>query len=317
MSTPPARSGTDTVTPRFLREIAVVVLALVGFSLWLRVYEVVAPTLVQIGNDVVGGDDVGVPFNLLLVGGANAAVLLAFALAFTLAYASTRELDIGTDVPGREDRVDVATATIVPVALVVGASVIASASGNGLPALLSRSVAEDGALEPIVAITFLALVTLVPIAVLVNHVLVQDSLRAAFGPRHGILLTIGIAAFLVDDPELLAVRVPFGRVMGLALAVACLALAVVGTDVFESDYLSVLAWVPFAVILVLFGVSWVVSITSIAGAFLALAGLLTLAVAAATYERTRSLLVPAIAYVAFTLTIDVLVYGMETGVLPS
>lgn len=304
MSTATAReSRIDDPTP-VAREFGVAAALLVGLYVWQRVVGEAMTAVV--GDAVPGGLAVhGLVHGSLLVGGL---------VGFAAAYVRARDIEVGRSLPSRGELPLVALALLVPAALVAVTKLVGTVTGVQYNALTRTAVAADPALRPILVVTGVGLAVSVPVLVVVCQVLVQGSFRRVVGRDAAVGLTTLVAGVaLVDATGGLNPIPDQGRLAATVLLAAGLAVAVVGHERLDGDGLRYLAAVPAGVVaaLVLFAV--VAEIGSLAGALFVTTQLAVFAVAAYTYDRTDSLLGPAVAYTTLIVANRLVVVGLEAG----
>jgi len=295
------------------REATVAVLAFGAFILWIEALSPVARAAVEtIQPDAFASSDLGA---LTAVALTTNSVLVAGAVAFGLAYARLRGRHISVSLPGRADAGVVASAVLVPVAAVAAVAAIASATGTTLAALDNTSYAHDP--RPLVpaVVTLLAISVNLPAYVVVTHVVVQRTLRAAGRP----LVAVGATTLLVGTigPEnVVGTGLPARTVAVSLLLGASIALPAVAAEAFDSEWLPLVCAGPLVVFAGGILVNWVGQMDGTAAGGFALAELVVVGVGAYGYEQTDSLVVPALTYVAFVVTVDAVAFALGTGVAP-
>jgi len=292
-----ARSVTRRARPLAV-EFGLVTTALVGLYLWQQFVAIVgsSPGGVLVGGLVSGG--------LLLMG----------VLLFAGAYAAVRDIDPGLAVPTRADRAAVAAAALTPLVLVALTKLVGVATGVPYNALTKTAVAADPSLLPVLLLAGLSLVVGVPSLVVICQVIVQGSVGRVVDGDAAIVLTTLVTGFVLVGSVGRLMTVPDrGKLAGsiafvLLLGVALFANARVGRDWMR--WLAAAPAVAFAALVVLSGVA---GVDSVAGGLFAVTQFATLGVAAYAYDRTDSLLVPALAYASYLLTTRAVVVGFEAG----
>jgi hypothetical protein len=284
-------------------EVGVVTAVLIGLSLWRRL---VASVLSAVGLPSVGGVPVGgaVGGGLLLVG----VVLLAGA------YVAVRNIDPGPAVPTRADRAAVAAAVVTPLAFVALTKLVGVATGVPYNALTKTAVAADPPLIPILLLAGLSLFVGVPSLVVICQVIVQGSIGRAVDGDAAIVLTTLVTGFVVVDTTGRLGPIPDrGKLAGVVAFVLLLGIALAGNARADRDWVRWLAAVPVVAFVALVVLSGVAGVDSLVGGLFALSQLATLGAAAYAYDRTDSLLVPALAYASYLLVTRAVVVGFEAG----
>lgn len=104
-----------------------------------------------------------------------------------------------------------------------------------------------------------------------------------------------------------------GKIVGAVLGLLALGVGVSAAARVDRRALRYLGYLPgvlFVAVVVLAGVA---AVESVAGALFAATQVGALAVAAYTYERTDSLLPPALAYLSLLLTTELVLFALEAG----
>ncbi len=285
-------------------EFGVVAAMLVGLFMWQRV--------VRESMSAVVGD--AVPGGLVVHGLVHGGLLVAGLVGFAAVYVRARDVDVGRSLPARSTLPLVVGAVLVPAALVGLTKLVGTLTGVQYNALTLTSVAADAPLRPILVVTGVGLAVSVPVLVVVCQVLVQGSFGRVVGRDAAVGLTTLVAGVaLVDATGGLNAIPDRGRLFATVLLAAGLGVAVVGHERFDGDGLRYLAYVPAGVVAALVVFSVVAEIGSLAGALFVTTQLAVFAVAAYTYDRTDSLLVPALAYLSLILANRLVVVGLEAG----
>lgn len=247
-----------------------------------------------------------------LVGGG---VLLAGLAGVAAAYTRFRGVDVGTRLPSRDAAPMVGLAALTPVVGVSVSRLLAAVTGVPFTSLTKTSVAGDVPLAPLLVVAGLGVLVGVPALVLTCQVLVQASFGQVVGADTAVGLTTAVAGLaLVSDTGGLAVAPAFGRLVGVVAVALALGLAASALGRFDDDRLRYLGTVPLVVVAASVALAGIVAVETLAGGAYAVTQLAVLGVAAYTYDRTRSLLVPALAYASLLLTTRAVVLAVETGV---
>lgn len=236
-------------------------------------------------------------------------------VAFAAAYVRVRGLSVTLGLPDRSELWAVAAAVAVPAASVAAVYGLAHATGTTLSSLTGTFVAEDVSLVVPATLMALQLLLGLPAYVLVTHVLVQRTLRAAAGPSVAIGVTTLVVG-LAGPTELVTTTVTLQTAVVALLLPVSVALPVYASHSFDVDWLPWLCALPLA----LFGIglvtSWLADVDGVAGAAFGLAQIGIVGLAAYSYEETGSLLPPALAYASFVVATEAMVLFFEAGVRP-
>lgn len=294
---PPIRSSR-----RIAREFGLVIAMLAGLYLWRQ--------LVTEALSVAGLASGGVFVTGLVSGG----ILLAGLVALVGAYAAVRNIDFGLALPSTADLPAVALAVLIPVALVALTKLAGVATGVPYNSLTKTAVAADAPLLPVLRIAVIGLLVGVPALVVVCQVLIQGSFEQVVGGDAAILLTTVVTGFvMVSNTGGLTTVPDLGKLLGAAVFALLLGVGLFVDERADHDWLRWLGYAPvlvFAAIVVLSGIA---AVESVAGGLFAATQLAVLGVAAVTYDRTESLLVPALAYASLLLANRVVVVVFEAG----
>ncbi|GGL24691.1 hypothetical protein GCM10009037_05290 [Halarchaeum grantii] len=274
------------------RQTAVAVALLAGVLAWERVVRATAHALAA-----------AVPGIGLLARGLLSTALFVGGVALLAAgYAASRPVDVGLRWPSRDDASAVALALVGPVALVGATAALARVVSVPYGALAKAHYGATDALVPILAVAGLGLLVSVPALLLVCQLLVQTPLRVALDAREAVAATTLLAGVaVVSDTGGFALVPDLGR---LAAAVVLAVLAVLGSLAnarLDDERARALTAGLLAVLAAAVGASALHLLASLVAGAYVLARVCVLAVAAVAYERSDSLLAPALAYTAFAL----------------
>jgi len=269
-------------------EFTLVTAVLVELSLWHRLLSTLLAATVGPLPGFVG---------LLATGLVTGGLFIAGLILFTRAYAATREIDVGQSLPPRDALPLVGVAAAVPVVLVGLTKLVSSTIGVPYSSLTETSVAADASAGPVLLLTGLSVLLTVPVLVLVCQVLVQGSFERVVDDDTAIGLTTALTGFvMVSNNGGLTIAPDEGKLAGAVLFAVVLALAFYVEDRYPQDPLRYLAYIPLAIVSTVLLVAGLETLGSLAGALFAGTHLVVFGVAAYTYNRTGSLLAPAIAY---------------------
>lgn len=290
-------------------EFAVVAAVLAVVYLWERLVRLVADPL----SAALGPAPA---FGWLPVGGlATGGLFLAGLALFARTYASARAIDVGLARPTRAALPLVGLAAATPATL-VGVTALAGAL-TGVPySSLSMTYYGGGPTAPVLAVVGLGLLVGVPALVITCQVLVQGSLDLAVEGDRAVVLTTLATGFAMTSHSGLATAPDPGKLVGAVLFVLVFGAAVLATERIDRSRRRRLAWLPVALFVAFVVGSGVAELDSLAGGLFAVAHLGTLGVAAYTYERGDSLLLPALAYLSLSLATTAVVLGLEAGGAP-
>ncbi|WP_436932640.1 hypothetical protein [Halosimplex halobium] len=292
------------------REGAIAVAAFGAFVLWIHALWPVAGAVESaVRPGALAGTGAG---SLVATALTTSAVVVAGTVAFTAAYASVRDRPVSLALPGRADLPLVGAAAAAPVAAVGAVELLAGATGTSLTALTGSSYGPGT--DPVVAATLTALVLFLglPVYVLVTHAVVQRTLRSAGRPA----VAVGLTTLLigtVGPTELVSRGLPLRVAVVTLLLIASIALPVYAADTFDRSWLSALSALPLAMFAVGALAQWATGLDGAAGAALGLAEVGLVGVSAYAYERTDSLLPPALSYAAFVVARDAVAFLVGTG----
>ena len=288
-----------------LVEFGLVTVLLAGVFLWHR-FVVVAQTAL-----------LGLPpatDSLLLTGLVSGGLLVSGVVGLAAAYVSVRDLDIGLSRPTRADLPFVALASLGPLALVGLTKLVGMVTNVPYSSLTMTAYAADAPLVPVATIAGLGLLVGVPTLVVVCQVFVQTSFTQVVEDDVALVLTTLVAGFLVGSSTGgFSVAPELGRLVGAGVGVIALGVAVYGREQVAHVGLRYLTYMPAVAVAGLIVVSSVAEVGSVAGGLFAVTHLVVLGLAAYTYDRTDSLVVPALAYGCLSVGNVLVVYLFEAG----
>jgi hypothetical protein len=206
-------------------------------------------------------------------------------------------------------------AALAPVALVALTKLLAAGAGTTYGALFQRSYGEAATVGHFATMAVLTLLVVVPMLLLVCQVIVQGGLQRVVGGDAAVALTTLLAGFLlVDATGGLAMFPERGRVGGAVRFVVGVAVAAYGWERYDRRWLRYLSLVPVALLGGATVVSAVAAVETVPPVLFVGLKLGVLGVAAYAYERTESLLSPALTYAAFLAASEAVVFSLEAGV---
>lgn len=257
----------------------------------------------------------GVPFGGILADGlVYTGLFLGGLVAFAVPYARYRGIRIGLSLPSRSDARVLGLAAVGPIALAALTKLVGVLTGVSYNSLTMTAVAADAPLTPVLTIAGLGVLLGTPALVIVCQILVQGSFEQAVGSTAAVVLTPLVAGFALSSETGGLAPVPdFGKLIGVVLFTILLAAGVAGARRVDSDRRRILAGTPVALFVAVIVLSGIAEIESVTGSLFVLLHLSVLGIAAYGYERSHSLLVPAIAYTSLLLTNSLIVYSFEAG----
>lgn len=294
-------------------ELALVVAALLALALWERLArEYVLPAL-GLGP---GGTTLGAYDSLLAAGVVNGTVLLAGVGVVVAVYVLARDVEVGVALPAPDRLSTVVGATVTPAVLVVATKLVGDLTGTAYGTLALRSYGAAATVEHVLPVSALGLFVGVPVLLVVCQLLLQGSLRRVVDGDDAVVLTTLAAGFLLVDVDggLPGWLPEFGTLVGAALFVLALLVARHGSERVEDERLRYLAFGPAALLAGATVLSGVAAIDTVAMGLFVAAQFAVLGVAAYAYERTGSLLAPALTYASLLATSDAVVFFLEAGV---
>lgn len=291
-------------------EFGFVTVALAIVYLWNRVIRAFAgPLSAALDTPAFGGLPIGVLVaNALFVAGLGLIVW---------AYAVLRSVDVGPALPERIDPSLLGLAVGVPLVLVGTTKLVGVLTGVPYGALTSVSYGAGASLTPVLSVVAAGLSVGVPGLVLICQVLVQGSFERELDGERAVVLTTLVTGFVMTGHSGLSTVPPRGKLVGAVLLALLLGVAPHAAERVTRERLRYLAYLPAFLFLALVAGSALAEVGSVAAGLFTLTRLTALGVAAYTYERSRSLLVPAIAYLSLSIADYAVVILLETeGVLP-
>ena len=284
-------------------ELGLVTGVLAVLYLWRRLLRAVPP----IGADATTQ-------GLLFAGAVHGGLLLGGLVAVVGAYAAARSVDTGVALPSVDDLSRIGIAMLTPLSLVALTALVGSATGVRYGSLTRTAVAADPPLTPVLIVTGLGLLVGVPALAVVCQVLVQGSFARIVDSGTAVLLTTALTAFLtVSDTGSLTAIPDLGRLVGTAVFVALLGGGALFARRIDRRRVRLLAFLPVAAFGLFLVGTGITGIDSVAAGLFAATRLATLGVAAWSYDRTGSLLVPALAYASLLSADRVVVVAFEAG----
>lgn len=237
-------------------------------------------------------------------------------VAFAGAYAVVRDVDVGLALPSASDAKSVALALAVPPAFVGLTKLVGTVEGVPYNALTKTAYAADAPVWPVAVVTGLGLLVGVPVVVTACQVLVQGSLRRAVDGDAALVVTALVSAFVMVDTTGRLTPVPdTGKLVALVVFSLLFVLGLYGRTrlAAERERVRRLAFLPATLFVSLVFLAGLAQVASVTGGLFALAQLATCGVAASAYDRSGSLLPPALAYACLHVANTAVVYGFEAG----
>lgn len=291
-------------------ELGIVASLLVVVSLWQRLVRVLVEPL---GAWLGSGPTYGA---LPIVGLAGGGLFVAGLATLAGTYASSRGIDVGLERPSGTDLSSVGLAAFVPPLLVGLTKLVGSLTGVSYSSLATTYYGTDVPIRPVLAIVGLGLLVGVPSLVLTCQVIVQGSVERVLDDDGAVVLTTLATGFVMtSNTGGLATAPEPGKLVGAVLFVLVLGAGLYVTEHVEGVTRS-LAHLPALLFVALVVASGVAGIQSVADGLFALTHLGVLGIAAYTYDRSGSLLVPALAYLSLSLASATVLVAVEAGLHP-
>lgn len=292
-----------------VRELVTVTAVLTLVYFWERLLPFLSGPLAAALDGASGSAHVGILLasSLFLVG----------TLAIVRGYAAVRSLDAGLSLPTRDDADTAALAVGLPLLAVALTKAVGLFTGVTFGELARRSYASDPPLFPVLFVVGVSTVVGVVTLVVLCQVVIQGSLARALDGQRTVVLTALVTGFVAtSNVSGFAIVPDTGRLVGAVLFVGLLLVGLLVSDAAAWDGRRVAAalGVCFLVVVV---ASTALETDSVAGGLYTLTHLATLAVAAYAYERSGSLLLPALSYLTVVLGGHAVVLVAEVGLFGS
>ncbi|MFB6102205.1 MAG: hypothetical protein ABEJ73_06525 [Haloplanus sp.] len=286
-------------------EIGVVVGLLAGISVWRRVLTALQPRLVEAVPDGMGD-----PVGGFLVGGAFLVGLVLYAGV----YARLRGVAVGLSLPSSADRRHLGMAAVVPLGLVALTKLAGVLTGVPYNALTMSAYGADTPPTAFLSLVGPGLVVAAICLAIVCQVLVQGTFQRVAGGRSAIALTTALTAVVLTSATGGVTPTPhWGKLLGAVAFVCSLGVALYAIDHVDRGWMQYLAYVPVTSVVGLVVISWIAETGTVAELLFGATHVAVLALAAAGYERTESLLVPAVAYLSLLVGNEAVVFVFEAG----
>lgn len=291
-------------------ELAVIVAMIAGLSFWpglarqaVRVFDVDLP--------LVSSTLLNHAFDVLVTGG----IFLGGVVLFTAAYTDYRGMGRGLRLPARTHLPLVVATGATPVAFAGVTKLVADLTGVGYTSLTSIQF-NPNTVVPILDVVlafrvFLNVVTLV----VVCHLLIQGSFRQATDDETAIVLTTVVAGFLLETSTSFGGGgvLRYGRLFGAVLFVGLLGWGFYVSSRLSTDRRRGFAYLPLAVFVVGTVLAGIAEIGSVAEGLFGTMHLATFGIAAYSYDRTSSVLPPALAYTGLSFATVGIDFVLESG----
>lgn len=309
------RGSVDSYRPLAV-ELGIVIVVLVVVHLWQQLAR-------SVGHSVSGIlPSIAAFGGLLVIGMATTGLFLVGLGVVAGTYATLRDIDIGLTLPGQSDIRLIGMAGLLPIVLVGGTKIVGTATGVTYSSLVGMGVGDKFASNPTVSMLLFvaihgpALLGMVVSLVLICQVFVQESFNRVLDGDSAVVVTVLVTGYLID--EFMAGSVDWApdkdKLLGALLFIAVVGVVLWETEHVTSQRLRYLAALPVALFVVLVLVSGLLGIESIAEGCFILTHFVILGIAAYTYERSNSVLVPALSYLSFALASLTIIIGLEAGV---
>lgn len=222
-------------------------------------------------------------------------------------------------VPTLADARSVGLAASVPVAFVGLTKLVGAVTGVPYATLAKTHYTPGAPMGPVVELFVLGLLVTVPALVVTCQVVVQKSVARALdghGDRAVVLTTLA-AGFMVTSTTTggLATAPELGKLVAAATLVLLIAVAAYALERLDRDPSKHLASAAMGLFGALFVLGAIPEVDSLAGGLYAVTPLAVVGVAALGYDRSGSLLVPALAYLVVSLAEFVILLN-EAGLGP-
>ncbi|CQR53919.1 MULTISPECIES: hypothetical protein [Haloferax] len=263
----------------------------------------VAPDLLRSRGFVVAG---------VVTGGTLVCALALYAGA----YARVRDIALGVRLPAVADRGIgvVAVAAAAPALLVAATKVVGLRSGVTYGSLTKTGYGADATLAAVAPVSALAALVGVPVLVVVSQVLVQRSFARALDGRRALAVTTATASLAFLSANRGVVVFPaLEHLVRAAVFLACLGVAFAAATRATTGGRRALGYAPLAVVSTVAVGEELLAVDSLAGGVFVLSHVAVFALAAVAYDRTVSLVVPALAYLSLLVSGDAVVFLFEAG----
>ena len=242
-------------------------------------------------------------------------IFLGGVVLFAAVYTDYRGIRRGLQLPTRNDLPLVVAAGATPVALAGVTKLVGDLTGVAYRSLTGTVVRAGLPLETVLELTAFQLLPSVPILVVVCQLLIQGSFGQVADDATAIVLTTVVAGFLLSYPGSITVVREAG-VVSAVLFVGLLGWGRYASSRLPTDRRRLFAYLPLAVFVVGTVLSGIAEIGSVAEGLLDALHLTTFGIAAYSYDRTDSLVPPAIAYTSLALVNWGIVLVFEAQMLP-
>ena len=251
---------------------------------------------------------------MVLSGLVSGGTLLFGLIGFAAVYSRFREIDVGLRLPSRKAAPLVGLAILTPISGVALTKLVGVVTGVPYNSLIKMSVAADGPALPVFFIAGLGLILGVPMVVVICHVFIQASFNQVISADTAIVLTTLVAGFvMVSNSGGIATVPDLGKLVGASAFTVSLGIAVYANERGDAYWLRYLGFAPVVVVSALIILAGIAAVETVAGGLFTVTQLAVLGIAAYTYDRTGSLLTPAIAYTALFLANRTVVFVFEAG----
>lgn len=251
---------------------------------------------------------------ILADGLASGGLFIAGTAGFAATYAAYREIDIGLALPSRSDLPLIGMAGVLPVLLAGLTKLVGTLTNVPYNSLTNTAYAADATAMPVILVAGLGIAIGVSTLVLVCQVLVQGSFRQTVEADTAVVLTTLVTGFVMVSSTGGLVAVPnVGKLAGSALFALTLGAGLFASEKITNERCRALVFVPVLLLVGLVVLSGIAAIDSIPAGLFAATQFAVLGIAALTYERTGSLLAPAVAYTSLMVANMAIVSVFEAG----
>ena len=286
-------------------EFAIVTTVFAGLYVWQRILS--DTLLVAFGSSPW--------FEEVLIDGLLSGGLFIVGLTlFTVVYVAYRDIDSGLKLPKRADMALIGLVGVVPAVLVGLTKLVGSLTGVPYNSLTMTSYAADASVMPVLLLAGLGVGIGVLTLVIVGQVLVQGSFKRAVGEDLAIVLTTIVTGFvMMSNTGGLGTVPDQGKLIGTILFALSLGVGLYTVQSMSSNRLRYLAYAPVLLVTAVIVLSGIAEIESVAGGLFVATHVAVLGIAAYAYERTSSVLVPALVYTSLLLANTTVVFVLEAG----
>ncbi len=291
-------------------EFAVVIAIVGGVYLWDRLTQsLTAPITRVIGSELSLG---GLP----LPGVVTSSLFLVGLVVTAWLYTQHRAIDPGIQYPHTDDLPLVGMGIGLPVGMVGITLFVGRLTDVSYSSLTMTYYADPAAIWPILSLIGLGLAVGIPSLLVMCHIFIQASLNRALTGEQAVIATTFLAGFLLLSHSGLSTVPDQGKLIGAILVVGGLATAVFATEHIDNRHLRLLAYLPLCLVISVIFVAAILEIGSAAEGLFTITNIGVIAVASYTYDRSRTLILPALTYSSLFIANATVVLLIEGGGVP-